>query len=161
HRAKHPMRQVRLNLSPKPVFLLSYFFLSCFSIIGGQLPKAAGHPILTRVSQARQLSPHEAGQGYLVVFRGVVTYCDREAELFFIQDSTAGIFVNPAGMRVEGPEPIQPGDWVDVEGISAWVDYAPEIVQATVRVLGSAQMPPSRIVDLEHWTSGKEDSQWV
>src|SRR5262249_38609664 len=125
---------------------------------------------LTRVSQARQLSPHEAGQGYLVHFRGVVTYCDREAELLFIQDSTAGIFVNPAGMRVEGPEgaepgaspfSIQPGDWVDVEGRSGLVAYAPEIVQATVKVLGSAPMPLPRVVDLEHLTSGKEDSQWV
>jgi PAS domain S-box-containing protein len=106
-----------------------------------------------------------------VHFQGVVTYCDREAEIFFIQDSTAGIFVNPEGMRVEGAErdgaasansrSIQPGDLVDVEGKIEQVDYAPEIVQPTVKVLGFAPMPVPRLADLEHLTSGKEDSQWV
>ena len=169
--ASHSMQQVRLNSQSKFCLLLLYLFLSSgLSLIGAQLAKGAGNPVLTQVSQARQLSPHEASRGYPVHFRGVVTYCDQEAEIFFIQDSTAGIFVNPAEMRVESPEgggpgaspaSIQPGDWVDVEGRSAWVDYAPEIVQATVKVLGYAPMPLARAVDLEHLTSGKEDSQWV
>jgi len=127
--------------------------------------------VLTRVSEIRHLKPEEAVHGYRVHVQGVVTYCDLEAEIFFVQDSTAGIFVNPEGMRVEGSggdatlgskfSAIHPGDLVELEGKSEQVDYAPEIVQATLKVLHSAPMPSPWPVELDHLPSGKEDSQWV
>ncbi len=49
-------------------------------------------PALTRASQIRRLTPEQAAQGYPVRIRGVITM-DAPAPDFFIQDSTAGIYV--------------------------------------------------------------------
>jgi PAS domain S-box-containing protein len=150
-------------------------FCSLFWVVSlqaGQLKSnGSNHPALTQVAQVRQLSRDEAVQGYPVQLQGVVTYCDREAEIFFIQDSTAGIFVNPEGIIVtslDGGTPgparsptLQSGDLVLLEGKTDFVDYAPEIAHPVIRVLGSASLPPAQKVDLEHLASGNQDSQWV
>ncbi len=153
------------------VLCLSFFPLAVSAQAGQSTPNGTSHPVLTRVAQIRQLSREEAARGYPVRLQAVVTYCDREAGILFIQDSTAGIFVDPTGMKVEAaergvmpalpPPSIYPGELVALEGKSALVDYAPEIVQPTVRILGFAAMPAARTVEFEHLASGKEDSQWV
>jgi hypothetical protein len=78
---------------------------------------AAGHlPALTRVADIRRLTADEANRGYPVRLQAVVTYFaahnpnllpgERYSQLpapdMFIQDSTAGIFVNVprAGRRI-------------------------------------------------------------
>jgi PAS domain S-box-containing protein len=167
------MRPARLHspFSRACVFCLLLFLASVSARAGQAGSNGTSRPILTRVAQIRQLSREEAAHGYPVQLQGVITYYDREAGILFIQDSTAGIFVDPAGMKVEAPErgvvpappspSIYPGELITLEGKSALVDYAPEIVQPTVRILGFAAMPAARTVELEHLASGKEDSQWV
>ena len=92
-----------------------------------------------------------------VRLRGVVTYYERDWELLFVQDATAGIFVWPRGERFS----IKAGDMVEVEGASGPGQYAPIVDRPRVRVLGSGTMPASRLVTLEHLVTGREDSQWV
>jgi hypothetical protein len=47
---------------------------------------------LTHADQVRQLTPEQAAMGYPVTVRGVITM-DAPAPDFFVQDKTAGIFV--------------------------------------------------------------------
>jgi len=49
-------------------------------------------PTLVRVDQIRRLSPEQASLGYPVLVRGVITM-DAPAPDFFVQDATAGIYV--------------------------------------------------------------------
>jgi hypothetical protein len=59
----------------------------------GQLPPPAKPlPTLTHVNQIRGLSAEQAELGYPVLIRGVITM-DAPAPDFFVQDATAGIFV--------------------------------------------------------------------
>ena len=55
-------------------------------------------PVLTHADQVRQLSPEQAAMGYPVHIRGVVTD-DVPAPDFFVQDSSAGVYV-------EGAQPV-------------------------------------------------------
>src|SRR5580765_4679494 len=55
--------------------------------------------IYTSVQEIRGLSPEEAANNHPVQLRGVVTYYDREWNILFIQDATAGIFVDPTGQE--------------------------------------------------------------
>src|SRR6266480_1565504 len=89
---------------------LAMFFLATLSLQAEPItPPYEKLTLLTRVAQVRQLKHDEAELGYPVRLRGVVTYYDRDAEIFFIQDSTAGIFVNSSGMTFS-PQPNQMTD---------------------------------------------------
>ena len=49
---------------------------------------------IRRIAQVRDLSVPQAALGYPVHVRGVVTYEDEHAGLYFVQDDSAGIYVN-------------------------------------------------------------------
>jgi signal transduction histidine kinase len=84
--------------------------------------------VLTNAAQVRQLSSAAAAEGLLVRVRGVVTYFDPENELAFVQDPTAGTYVDPAWRVIESPAysgPIMAGLMVELTGHSRPGRFAP------------------------------------
>ena len=95
------------------------FSLLCAANAAAQLPDAdATLPVLTHISQIRQLTADQAARGYPVRIRAVVTYYSPTGPNFlgrdtymsaatpdlFVQDATAGVWVNvPAGSPVGSP----------------------------------------------------------
>jgi PAS domain S-box-containing protein len=120
-------------------------------------PQKSGLPLLTRVEQIRNLTPDEANLGYPVRVRAVITFYNPSESDLFIQDSTAGIWVAIGDAK----RLIQPGQLVEVEGVSAAPDFAPSIGKPHIRVLGEAPMPAARPVTFDRMASTQEDSQWV
>ncbi|MGA2131972.1 MAG: PAS domain-containing sensor histidine kinase [Bryobacteraceae bacterium] len=128
-------------------------------------------PVLTHIAQIRQLTPAQAARGYRAHIRAVVTYysptgpnflgrdtyMSAETPDLFVQDSTAGIWVNVP----KGAAPLEAGQLVEMEGVSEIPDFAPQIGKPTYRVIGRAPLPPARQVSLERMLSSAEDSQWV
>src|SRR5215469_17003616 len=121
--------------------------------------QASGHPLplLTHADQVRQLSPEQAALGYPVRVRGVVTD-DVPAPDFFVQDSTAGVYVE--GLRTENSTH-HFSDLIEVEGITGPGKFAPVIIEQKSRVLGKASLPHSRIYSFDELADGQLDSQWV
>lgn len=114
-------------------------------------------PVLTHADQVRQLSPEQAALGYPVRVRGVVTD-DVPAPDFFVQDSTAGVYVEGAK---SSSFPHHFGDLIEVEGITGPGKYAPVIVEIKSRVLGKAAVPQTRLFSFDELDDGQLDSQWV
>ncbi len=114
-------------------------------------------PPLTEVQWIRSLPPHEARTGIPVRVKGVVTYSDPVWATIFVQDNTAGIYVNLSGVRYQASH----GDLVEVSGFTTAGDFAPTIAGSEVRVLGRAPMPHIATARLEDMFSGSFDSQWV
>src|SRR5437879_6960929 len=83
-------------------------------------------PVLTHADQVRQLSPEQAAMGYPVHIRGVVTD-DVPAPDFFVQDSSAGVYV-------EGAQPVHFthhfGDLMEVEGVTGPGKFAPVVIDS-------------------------------
>jgi len=115
----------------------------------------AARPILTRAEQVRELSPAEANRGYPVHLRAIVTFVDDFA--LFVQDSSAGIGVIASGLSRN----INPGQLVELEGTTECPDFAPQVNNARVRVVGATSMPLPKRVSFELLASTKEDSQWA
>lgn len=114
-------------------------------------------PLLTHADQVRQLSAEQAARGYPVRVRGVVTD-DVPTPDFFVQDSSAGIYVE--GVRPENYAH-HFGDLIEVEGITGPGKFAPVIIEQKSRVLGRASLPKSRIFSFDELADGQLDSQWV
>lgn len=112
---------------------------------------------LRTAAAVRGLSVEQAQQGNPVRLRGVVTFFDETLYSRFIQDETAGIYLRES----TNTPPLQPGQLVEVEGVTSPGEYAPIVVPTSVRVVGEAPLPAPKPVTYEQLASGKEDSQFV
>lgn len=113
--------------------------------------------LLTNAESVISLSPDRAAGSLPVSVQGVVTAADPTLKgRFFIQDSTAGVFVDNA----HGTRP-EPGDVLAITGITHPGAYAPIITAPQIRKVGTEALPPARRVNIERLVSGVEDSQRI
>lgn len=117
----------------------------------------ASLPVLTHADQIRHLSADEAALGYPVRIRGVITD-DVPSPDFFVQDTTAGIYVEGS---VVTKFQHHWGDLVEVEGVTGPGKFAPVIREQRFRVLGRTKLPPARVYPFTELAAGQQDSQWV
>jgi PAS domain S-box-containing protein len=135
-----------------------------FSLLAGAalaqqvgVAKSANLTLLKEARQIRELSSEEARLGYPVQVRAVVTYADLANGDFFVQDATAGIYVDTTNLAL----PLRAGQYVEIEGKAGPGDFAPVIASPHVRILGLAPLPAPRKVSGEEFASGAQDSQFV
>ena len=112
---------------------------------------------LTNAIDVISLSAEMASRSLKVSVTGVVTASDPVLKgRFFVQDSTGGVFVDNVNGR-----PLNPGDVVEVLGITYAGAFAPTVTAPSVRVIGTSPLPPAKPVSVEQLMSGSEDSQRV
>src|SRR5712692_9053506 len=111
----------------RSVFL---FFLVFATISSTQTSNKTAAP-LTHANQIRRLTAEQASQEYPVRIRGVITE-DAPAPDFFVQDSTAGIYVQGSHSPVFEHHL---GDLVEIEGVTGPGKFAPVIREQAFRVL--------------------------
>ena len=123
---------------------------------GGQ---ATPVPELTTVAAIRQLTIEQTRQKIPVQLRGVVTFFDERLYSHFMQDETAGIYLQfPTNT---GPPPLLSGQLVEVTGTCSPGEYAPVVVVERVEAVGSAPLPAAKVATYEQLASGVEDSQFI
>lgn len=112
---------------------------------------------LTTAAAVRNLSAAEAAQKHPVKLRGVVTFHDEALYSRFVQDETAGIYL----LEMTNMPALQPGQAVEVEGVTGPGEFAPVVQPTAVKVVGEAKLPAAKPVRLEELVSGLDDSQLV
>jgi signal transduction histidine kinase len=119
----------------------------------GELQREA-LPVLTTAEQARSLNPEQAKRGYPVHLRAVVTYFDPVSPDLFLQDATGAVWVkwSPDLPRAEV------GTLIDLQGITTFTDFAPDIGTPRWKVIGRSNLPAPRHVTFEQMLSTSEDS---
>ena len=120
-------------------------------------PLTTARPLLRSAAQVRRLNSADAREGRPIQLEGVVTFNDPESRVLFVQDSTAGIYVE-AWRHLHR---LQPGDRVEIDGVSGPGAFAPIVAQPRVRVLGHEPLPPAKRVHPQDLRTGQEDSQWI
>jgi signal transduction histidine kinase len=114
---------------------------------------------LRTVAAIRGLTVEQTQQKLPVHLRGVITFFDESLFSRFIQDETAGIYLQyPANV---GPPNLTPGQLVDVTGTGSPGEYAPVVVVQNLTVVGERPLPEAKSVAYEQLASGTEDSQFV
>src|SRR5260221_6939206 len=100
---------------------------------------AAANEVLTNVAAIMSLTHDQATQSIRISITGVVTLAEPTwGGLFFVQDSTGGVFVNN-----KSPRPCV-GDLVEVTGISHAGGFAPDIMSPKWKRLGTAPLPVAK-----------------
>lgn len=131
---------------------------SLMVLLAGSVAIAAKpRPSITTAAGVRALTAAQANQKYPVHLRAVVTYFDRAAPEFFVQDETGGIWIN---WTPDLPEP-HAGDLIDLEGTTTQIDFAPDIADPVWRVIGHAPLPRPKKVNFQQMASTLEDSRFV
>jgi signal transduction histidine kinase len=137
--------------------------LCCLLLIGtvhaearGQRPPEHGVRF-TRADEIRRLTPEQAAQAYPVLIRGVITM-DAPAPDLFVQDATAGIFVEGS---VSHQYPHMLGQLVEIEGVTGPGKFAPVIRETRLRVLGKGALPKPQLFAFSDLRNGQQDSQWA
>ena len=114
---------------------------------------------LRTVSAVRALTVEQTQQKIPVRLHGVVTFFDETLYARFIQDETAGIYLQfPLNVA---PPMLMPGQMVEVTGTASPGEYAPVVVVDQVSAAGEMPLPPAKPVTYEQLASGAEDSQFV
>lgn len=116
-------------------------------------------PLIISVEDIRKLSPQDASRGFPLHIRGVATYWDVNRYLHFVQDSSAGIYVDLS--RLDPRPRVDAGQSIEIDGFTGPGDYAPIIVAQQVRVAGGGSLPMGQLVTLQKLLTGSYDSQWV
>lgn len=118
-------------------------------------PSANRQSLRTTAASVLQLPGKEARREYPVRIEGVVTYVDPSWQILFVQDETAGIFVEAESVAWDRLETSQR---VSVTGTTDAGDFAPIIQKGTVEVLGEGSLPDIPAVPLRRLLSGQEDA---
>ena len=120
----------------------------------------------TRIAAVKRLTPDDIAAGPNVCINGVVTWC-RPGSMF-VQDDTAGIFVNVAqahdrgvwpGERLAVPAAV--GSTVEIEGTLDRGGFSPPVLPRVVRVAGTSPLPQPRPVESERFFRGADDGDLV
>ena len=109
------------------------------------------------IRQLKSLSVEAAATQVPVDVQGTVTFIDPYSSLLFVQDKTAGAYVD---IHRGSPE-LEAGDRVRVQGVSGPGDYAPIITRAAIRRIGHGSMPKPQPLSLQMLASGMNDGGWV
>lgn len=117
-----------------------------------------GAPAMLQVAdQVMELPPRQAALGYPVTLRGVVTWSNRHADNFYLQDPSAGVEVRlKAGQRPPGV-----GELVQVVGLSAAGAASPVVRETKLADLGATPLPTPDAVGLDQAQSGAEQAKCV
>ncbi len=113
-------------------------------------------PTLTTAAAVRGLSADDAEKHLPVKLHGVVTFYDDGLFSRFVQDDTAGIY-----LQVTNSNPLVPGQIIDVDGVTGSGEFAPVVLVASIQVTGQGPLPEARPVSAEELLSGSQDSQFV
>lgn len=141
----------RAMASPQKVLCLILLALAA-ATAGRAIESNADQP-LTTAAALLSLPADRAGMRLPVIVTGVVTAAESDwTGQFFLQDETAGVFVENIGRAAPAP-----GDVVTVEGVSHPGAFAPIISEPRWRKTGTAPLPEAKHVQIDDLQCGMED----
>jgi PAS domain S-box-containing protein len=112
---------------------------------------------LTRIADVRRLTAQEAERHIPVRLRGVVTFFHEPLYSRFIQDDTAGIYLETS----TNVPPLNAGQLVEIQGVTGAGEFAPTIIPLKATVIGEAPLPEVRVASIEELMGGQKDSQFT
>jgi signal transduction histidine kinase len=159
-----------LEVAPEQTLLRDGFFeqvrlrkqrAAATSVAGVTAGVASTNQTLTRIRDVISLSKEEAGRGIPVRLQGVITFADADWQNTFLQGRTNAVYVDVIPDTYLKQGDVRAGQWVEVTGQTGTGGYKPEVDNATIRVLGTTNLPFPVKVDLGDLAEGHLDAHFV
>ena len=116
-------------------------------------------PLLSTAAEVHRLKREEAQRGYPVKLRGVVTCVLPERQAVTVQDATRGLYV--VDLSSNSPSPRQIGEYLEVEGTTDPLLFAPMVNARRVTSLGAGHLPDPVRPTWDQLMNGSLDAQYV
>ena len=127
----------------------------CISISWANAPASSPPAPFTSVRAIRSLTNAQASRGIPVEFQATVTYCSEYRRNLFVQDGSAGLFVNDTFSAR-----LIPGDRVLIKGTTA-SGYRPSVLSSDITVIGHGAAPKPVPATYDELVRGRFDSMLV
>lgn len=157
-----PTRPPRIRATPARHVLAGLLMLA--AALQSAAEEAA--PTITPIAAIRSLATTDLARNPVVRIRGVVTRA-RESSLF-VQDESAGIYVNIARSLIRGVMPrdvdrpeVPLGSAIEIVGVADPGGFSPLILPRSLVVLGPGSLPEPGAFDADAFFEGVADSQFV
>ena len=144
-----------LNLDGKLMFMMRS--LTTLLLVLCALPSAFGQGVLTNSLSILKLTPEQAKENRPARIRGVVTMYLPGSQLCFVQDQSAGIYVQPAPW----PKELMTGEVVEVTGQTAEGRFSPIIHMGVIKRTGEKRTLTPRKASLAELNTGRMDCQYI
>jgi PAS domain S-box-containing protein len=112
---------------------------------------------LANARSVLSLQPEDAAKGRSVQLRAQVVYADPAVGFWCLHDDTAGVGL----VRSPDAVPLPTGSIVEVTGISGMRLSQVVVVEQSVRVLGTAPLPPAPPISVDQMVDVRGDFPWV
>jgi signal transduction histidine kinase len=116
-------------------------------------------PLLVNAGDVHRLKREEAQRGYPVKLRGVITSVLPEHQAFTIQDSSRGLYV--IDFSASRSDPPRIGEFLEIEGRTDALYFAPVVYASRVSSLGTATLPEPVHPTRDQLINGSLDAQYV
>src|SRR4029079_4520584 len=114
------------------------------------IPPGVASTVITDAASVRGLSSFDTSLRHRGQLHGVVTYVDPIWRLLFVQDHTAGVFLNTEG----APLPMTAGDSMEVSGVTDTRGLDTSVFVETMRVRGREPIPAAPTPSLDALRAG-------
>lgn len=104
-------------------------------------PVSSTSNILTQAVQILNLPRESVLKSFPARIQGIVTCFDERSAVFFVQDQSAGIYIQALSVTNQ----LTAGDRVDISGVTGSGLFAPMIDATTVAVTGRGRLPDPRL----------------
>lgn len=112
---------------------------------------------LANARSVLSLHPEEAARGRAVQLRAQVVYADPALGFWCLHDETAGVGL----LRKPGAVPLPLGSLVEITGRSQMHRTQVVIQEESVRILGTAPLPPAPPISVDQMVDVRGDFPWV
>ena len=114
--------------------------------------------IIRHLSNVRTMTPAAAAEALPVRVKAVVIYYSASMRNLFVQDESAGIYIDLLAMPFE----FEAGDLLEITGVTDEGNFAPQLIPSGFKKLGSGAGYPGPLdLTLDQALTGSYDSQWV
>src|SRR6266568_4556610 len=111
---------------------------------------------IVNLAQLKRLTAEAASTRKQVNLQAVVTYVDADWHVLFVEDETAGGYINSQNFSAD----LRSGDLLNISGVTGPGGYAPVIDEAQVRFARRSHLPAPVKIDLLHGNLARLDSTW-
>jgi signal transduction histidine kinase len=124
--------------------------------LGAPAPDLA--PSLTTAAAVRSLSVAEAREARTVRLEGSMVHVTVPRDALVLVDATEAVYVF---IREGVPPDFQPGDWLEIEGVSDPGDFAPIVIARSVSRRDRRDLPAARRTTIAEVSAGGFDATWI